>query len=92
MTHHARGVVWDFLDLPVSLLSRSARLALHSRGDLYVHGETAPVHIFGCDAGETAIRHPLPRGPTERLGRLDDPVFPSRYDSLRSAASTKSHV
>lgn len=60
-------------------LSRSARLALHSRGDLHVHGETAPVHVSRCDAGETAIRHPLPRGPSQRLRRLDNPTFPSVY-------------
>lgn len=59
---------------PVSLLSRSARLPLHPRGDLYVHGETAPVHLFGRDVGETALRHPLPRGPTQWL-RLDNKTF-----------------
>lgn len=58
-----------------SPLSRSARLALHSCGDLYVHGEAATVHLFRCDAGETAIRHPLPRGPSQRLRRLDNPTF-----------------
>lgn len=55
---------------------RSARLALHPGGDLYVHGETAPVYFFGRDAGETALRHPLPRGPTQRLRRLDNRIFP----------------
>lgn len=55
---------------------RSARLSLHPGGDLYVHGETAPVYFFGRDAGETALRHPLPRGPTQRLRRLDNRIFP----------------
>lgn len=67
-----------------SLHSRSAGLALHSRGDLYVHGETTPVHLFGRDAGETAIRHPLPRGPSQRLRRLDNPTFLSVYTYLNS--------
>lgn len=68
-----------------SLHSRSAGLALHSRGDLYVHGETTPVHLFGRDAGETAIRHPLPRGPSQRLRRLDNPTFLSVYTYLNSS-------
>lgn len=73
---------WDLpefvvIHLSVFLLSRSARLTLHSCGNLYVHGETAPVHLFRRDAGETAIRHPLPRGPSQRLRRLDNPTFAS---------------
>lgn len=57
-------------------LFRSVRLPLHSRGDLHVHGQTAPVHLSGCDAGEATLCHPLPRGPSEWLRRADDPSFP----------------
>lgn len=49
----------------ISVLCRAARFTIHPCGDLYVHGQTATVHLFGRDAGETAIRHSLPRGPSQ---------------------------
>lgn len=54
----------------ISVLCRAARFTIHPRGDLYVHGQTATVHLFGRDAGETAIRHSLPWGPSQWIKDL----------------------
>ena len=44
--------------------SRSIRRALHTRGNMYVHGEAPSVLHPGKNDRKTIIRHQLPRGPT----------------------------
>ena len=64
----------------VCVCAGSARLALHPRGDVHVHGEAAPVHYPGRHVGQAALCHPLPGGPAQRLRRgKTSQRFPSVY-------------